>query len=145
VPYATASDVLQLNTNRSAFTGSSNPSLSDVNRYLELTAAELDGILRARGFSVPVPSTAQTAFPLMAHGNALGAAMLVEQGAPISDRRQEARLLYRDFKQMLQSTDIGLDAGLEDPDRGLPRSGFSASAVFAWPGRDSLGNTVVDV
>ncbi len=143
--YATASDVLQQNTNRSAFTASSNPSLADVNRYLDLTAAELDGILRARGFAVPVPTTASSALSLLAYGNALGAAMLVEQGAPQSDRREDARVLYRDFKRMLESSDLGLESGTEDADRGLPRYGSSASALFSLPPVDSIGNAITDV
>jgi hypothetical protein len=142
--YATASDVHQLNTNRT-FSGSSNPTLSEVERFLTLTAAEIDGILRARGFLVPVPTTATGALSLLAHGNALGAAWMVEQGAQTSDRRQEALTVWRDFMKALHTTDLGLEAGTEDPDRGVPRYGVTASALFHWPSTDSVGNAIIDV
>jgi hypothetical protein len=142
--YGTASDVHQLNTNRT-FTGSSNPTLTEVDRFLALTAAEIDGILRARGFLVPVPASATSALQLLAHGNALGAAMMVEQGAQTSDRREDARILWRDFKRMLESSDLGLESGTEDPDRGAPRYGTPASSMFHWPAVSTTGNAITDV
>jgi hypothetical protein len=144
VAYGNASAVHRLNTNRS-FTGSSNPTLTEVEGFLDFTAAEIDGILRARGFLVPVPTTATGALQLLAHGNALGAAMMVEQGAQTSDRREDARILWRDFKRMLESSDLGLESGTEDPDRGTPRWASNGSAMFSWPAVDTRGNAITDV
>jgi hypothetical protein len=142
--YATASDVHQLHTGRPTFTGSSRPSLAEVNRFLTLTAAEIDGILRARNYVVPVPTTATSAFDLVSHGNALGAHAMVEQGAEISDRRDQAYQLWRDFKRFLESADLALDDAT-DSTTGVPQYGSSASAMFTWPAVDSLGNSVTDV
>ncbi len=142
--YGTASDVHALNENR-VFTGSSNPTLTEVDRFLALTAAEIDGILRARGFLVPVPTSATSALQLLAHGNALGAAAMVEQGAQQSDRREDARILWRDFKRMLESSDLGLESGTQDPDRGTPRWASNASSLFHWPSTDTAGNAITDV
>jgi hypothetical protein len=132
VPYATPSDVHQLNTGR-AFTASSKPSASEVGRFLDLTAAELDGILRTRGYLLPIPTAATSALTLMAHGNALGGAAMVEQGAPVIDldRRDQAVRLYDDFKKMLGSASLELDDA-HDAVTGSPVYGSSGSSVTTW-------------
>lgn len=132
MPYATPSDVHQLNTART-FTASSRPTASEVSRFLDLTAAELDGILRTRGYLLPIPSTATSALMLMAHGNALGGAAMVEQGAQIIDldRRDQAVSLYGDFKKMLSSAALELDDA-HDPVSGQPVYGSSGSSMVTW-------------
>jgi hypothetical protein len=128
--YATPSDVHQLNTGRT-FTASSKPTASEVGRLLDLTAAELDGILRTRGYLLPIPASATSALMLMAHGNALGGAAMVEQGAQASDRRDEAVRLWLDFKKMLGSASLELDDA-HDAVTGSPVYGSSGSSVTTW-------------
>lgn len=134
--YATASDVAELNRAR-VFTASSRPTASEVGRYLDLTAAELDGIIREHGYALPVATTATSALMLLAHGNALGAAWMVEQGAEVSDRLDMAYKAWQDFKKSVAAGVLALDDPA-DLTSGVPRSGSSASAVFAWPTDSSV-------
>src|SRR4051812_39469670 len=128
--YATYAHVSELNLNRPAFTASTSPNLTQVGRYLDATEAEIDGILLARGYVLPVPTTATSALALLTQGNALGAAMMVEQSAKVSDRRDQALSLYREFKRALKEDDlVGLDLPL-DPTRSEVSTGYGASPMF---------------
>jgi hypothetical protein len=139
--YGTASGVHRLNTNRT-FTATSRPTITEVDGFLANTAAEIDGILRQRGYTLPVPTTASSALVLLAHGNELGAAAMVEQGAQKSDRLDSALSLWRDFKRLLQSANLELDVATTDAK--LPRYSSSATAAFTFPALDSFGDPTID-
>ncbi|MGH2954881.1 MAG: hypothetical protein ACRD2Z_09745 [Thermoanaerobaculia bacterium] len=108
--FATVADVHQLNTGRATYTASSKPTASQVIDWLEQTGAAIEGILRQRGYSVPVPTTATSALKYLEKCNALGAAALVEQGAQASDRRDQAVALWRECYKALSDGTIDLDA-----------------------------------
>lgn len=110
--YASVEDVRGQNPARS-ITASTRPNASQAWLFLEDTAAEIDGLLRARGYSAPVATTATSAYALMRQGNVLGAAAMLEQAAPQSDRLKEALHLWEEFKAMLDREDFLLDAAAD--------------------------------
>lgn len=107
--YASSIDVAQMNTARTLST-SSHPDLTQVGDWLEQTAGVLDGILREKGYVLPIPTSATAALRTLEHYNALGAAAMVEQSAPTSDRRKEAEALWENAQKMLRDDIILLDA-----------------------------------
>lgn len=123
--YATVADVEQLNTART-FTGSSKPSTTQVVDWLEQTAGVLDGILKEKGYSLPIATTATGALKTLEHYNAIGAAAFVEQGAPTADRRKEAMDLWLNAQKMLKDGAIELGAS-QDEALSSPRSSFPCS------------------
>lgn len=130
MPYATPSQVFARARGRT-FTASTKPNLNDINQYLADTALEIDGILRARGYQVPVPASATAAFQLIAAYNTTGAVALVEQAAPSpSNTAKEALHLWNQCKKMLRDADIELDAP-RDRLQALPRHGATATSRFA--------------
>lgn len=125
--YATITDVEQLNTARRIGT-SSHPNASQVVDWIEQTAGVLDGILRQSGYGLPIPASATQTLKLLEHYNALGAAAMVEQGAPTSDRRDEAVKLWDEAQKMLGL--IVLDAP-RDEDISSIRVPAVATAMFS--------------
>lgn len=116
------------------FTATSTPNASQVAQFIEDTAAELDGILAARDFSVPVPTTATQAFALLRSYNALGANALVQEASPTSRSRDQARALWEDCKKALRAGDITLSDAESDPG-GLPlgpSTGARGAARDPW-------------
>lgn len=126
--YATVADVQQLNSART-FAANSKPTANQVVDWLEQTAGVLDGILRERGYSVPLPTTATGALKTLEHYNAIGAAALVEQGAPSSDRRDQAMKLWEDAQKMLRDGEIELEAP-RSTDLSRPRAPAVATPFF---------------
>lgn len=98
--YATVSDVTALNAART-FTGSSVPNTNQVAGYLTETAAVLDSILGARGFTLPVPITATSALELLEHYNAIGAHSFAENAAPSSPHADAAAKAWERAQKML--------------------------------------------
>lgn len=129
--YAEVDDVVRLTQGRT-YTASSKPTVDDVVNWLSSTRTELDGLLRRGGYEVPVATTATSALALLAHGNALGAACLVESSAPTSDRREQACKLWGEFKKSVLAGDLELDAG-KDATNSAPRSNAAnqATPIFA--------------
>ena len=128
MPYAVASQVEARNPKR-VFTGSSLPATDQVTQYLVDTAAELDGILLARGYTVPVATSATSAHELMVNYNVLGAHFLAEQAAPTSDREESAQKAWENAKKMLKDGKIELDAA-RDTTESSPRGPTVPSAYF---------------
>jgi hypothetical protein len=128
--YATIDDVIRFTQGRT-FNASSKPSTPDVQDYLNFSKGEIDGLLRRGGYDLPVATVATGALALLAHGNALGAACLVETSAPIANRQSQVCRLYADFKKMVLAGDLELDAG-KDESNSAPRSNAAnqATAIF---------------
>jgi hypothetical protein len=137
--YGVVDDVVRLTQGRT-YTASSKPTVDDVVSHLANTRAEIDGALRHAGYAVPVATTATGALALLAHGNALGAACLVESSAPTSDRRGAACRLYQQFLKALREGELELDAG-KDASNSAPRSN-AANQATAMIVRDPL--TLID-
>lgn len=104
-------------------------SATQVVTFLENTAGEIDGILRARGYGIPVSTTATSALRDLQYGNTLGAAALVEQAAQSSDRRDQAWKMWQSWKGALERGDVVLDDAV-DVARAVPRYSANATPVF---------------
>lgn len=130
--YCTIDDVAELNTGRT-FTTSSKPNATQVNDFIEQTAAVIDGILRSQNYSLPIATTATSALKMLELFNAQGAACLVEQGAPTSDRRgakgDGVCAMWREAQKMLKGGGIELDAD-RDTSESHPRGGPCATPFF---------------
>lgn len=111
--YAELDDVREQNTART-ISASSHPSSDQVLDWLGQTAGILDAILRRNGYELPVPASASSALRMLEHFNALGAAAMVEQAAPTSDRRKEAQALWEGAQRMLSDELIVLDIPRDD-------------------------------
>lgn len=128
--YATVMDVQGRNVARGTYGASTRPTADQVVEYIEMTAAELDSILRSKGFSLPIASEATQALALMEHYNALGAACLVESSAENDARAAGVCSMYESAKAALEAGNIDLDLP-DDPDEGLRFS--TAEPIFAIP------------
>lgn len=128
--YVNPTQVYAQDTGRT-FTATSRPSTQMVGDYIERTAAELDGILRRRGYTVPVATSASSALRLLEHYNALGAAAMIEQGAPTTGgKRGDAFYLWEECKKALACGDIELEAA-KDTSTSRPR--FRGRAGWGFP------------
>lgn len=90
--YASLPDVSALAAKR-VFGATSIPSASQVAEFLDYSAADIDSILSADGYALPVPTTASIALLALKRLNAIGAWVQVEHSAQVSedvDRAQKA-------------------------------------------------------
>ena len=115
------------------FTATSKPSATQAGYFIEDTAAQLDGILSERGYSVPVPSTATVSFALLRDYNTAGAHCLVEKSAPTgrdSDMK-DACAAWEAAKKALSSGAVDLpDATTLTTGDSLGRTGYQPTAMF---------------
>lgn len=105
--YCTIPDVEALNAGR-PLTATSIPNATQAAGFIVQTAAELDGILGGMGVAAPVPTTAPLSYGLLKHFNSLGAHCLVEESAPTSQRKDQARELWEAAKNALRVGEIRL-------------------------------------
>jgi len=108
--YCTITDVQALNSQRDAYSATTNPSLTEVNGFITQIGNELDSLLLARGLTVPVITPTEFVGAL-ALANAQGAAALAEMaqfpeaqgtmgGSP---HGQQLWAMYEKFKTWLQN------------------------------------------
>lgn len=128
--YANATQVYALNTGRT-FTATSRPSIGQVNGFLEETAAVIDSILSEQSYVTPVGTTATGARLVLAHYNAIGAAKMVEDAAPTSDRRKEATEMWLWAQKMLKSGSIEFPDAELNVAHDMPSSSLPATAMFS--------------
>jgi len=126
--YVNATQVYARDTGRT-FSATSRPSTYQVGDFIEHTAAELDGILRRRGYGLPIATSATSALRLLEGYNAMGAAAMIEQAAPTTGgKRGDALYLWEECKKALACGDIELEA---DRDVSTSRPRF-ARAGSGW-------------
>lgn len=135
MPYATLSHV-QARTPLRVFSATSVPSASQVAMFLDDTAAELDAMLQAAGYQLPVPVTATVALRLLQNVNTVGAWALVEEAAPVGKDAERARKEWARLQAQLDPH--GKGASLELP--GVPRQ---ADSAYAAGGRTTSGASPV--
>lgn len=128
--YATLIDVQELNQGRATYTASSKPSATQVADWLDQTAAELDGVLRGRGYALPVATTATSALKLLEGYNAIGAFAYQERAAQNSNRADQAWEMWMHCLTALDSMDLGLAADT-DGGSGVTRYGTNATSAFS--------------
>lgn len=104
--------------------------LTDVERFIDETAAVIDSILIERSYVTPVPTTATVAYGLLSHYNALGAACLVEKAAPTSDRREQACEAWKNAQDMLRKGEVQLLDVEVSTTNDMPSGIFAATAMF---------------
>lgn len=88
--YASLPDVNALAAKRS-FGATSIPSASQVAAFLDNTCADLDSIIAADGYALPIPTAASIALVDLKRLNALGAYVQVEAAAQVSEPGELAR------------------------------------------------------
>ncbi len=116
------------------FTATSKPSATQVGYFIEDAAAQLDGILSERGYSVPVPSTATVSFALLRDYNTAGAHCLVEKSAPTgrAEDGKDACAAWEAAQLALSTGGVDLpDASTVATGDGVGRSGYQPTAMFA--------------
>jgi len=131
--YASISNVEALNSART-FTAISKPSKSDVEDFLAKTAAKLDGLVRARGYVLPVPTTATSALELLSHFNAIGAHAYAERSAVSSPHKDAAWEAWMECLKELREgeVDLGGAGGIPiDSSEGWPRGRFVPTPFFS--------------
>lgn len=125
--YASLPDVGALAAKR-VFGATSIPSASQVGVFLDFAAAEIDGILSADGYALPVPVTASITLVYLRRMNAIGAYNRVEHAAQVSTDAAAAQKMWDDAKTELKSGGVSL--------YDLPRLGgenFARSQSAATP------------
>lgn len=126
--YATVAHVQAHNAGR-VLSATSVPNDTQVIDFLEETAAVLDGILREKGYALPIATTATSALKFLELANSYGAWAAVERSAKSSEQRDRAETLWEGAQKMLRDGGIELDAPT-DAQLALPRSQAAASAWF---------------
>jgi hypothetical protein len=127
VAYASLPDVGALAPKR-VFGATSIPSASQVAAFLDFTAADLDSILAADGYAIPVPTTASIALMNLRRLNAIGAWVQVEHSSQVSDDKERAQKMWNDARKEF------ISGGVSAYD--LPRLGgqnFARSQSAATP------------
>jgi hypothetical protein len=125
--YATIGDVNSLAPARS-FTATSVPNASQVGQFLDYTAADLDSIMSADGYGLPVPTGASMALLALKRLNAIGAWVQVEKSAQVSEDVKDAITMWEAARKEFISGGVSL--------YDLPRLGgenFARSQSAATP------------
>lgn len=123
--YATASDVAALNKAR-VIGAQGQPTLTDVETYISMAAAEIDALLVNKGYEVPVGSQYPSAWGLLNAINAQGALAKMEEAAQSSRILDSAKAAYTASMQMLSAAQQVMDAP-KDTERAEPRGPWLTS------------------
>jgi hypothetical protein len=146
--YANISDVAAMNLGRASgltFTPSSRPTASQVGLWLDGVSAQLDAILRTRGYVVPVASSATSTRLLLQDAAMKGAHALVEIASPNDSRAKAAAQMWVDACKVLETAE--LDAPIDETlGGGVPQYSVAAplmsiaSMVPVSPGAYATGD-----
>lgn len=128
--YANPTQVYALNSGRT-FSATSKPSVAQVNGFIAETAAVIDSILAEKSYVTPVATTAAAAQSVLSHYNAIGAAKMVEDAAPTSDRRKEATEMWMWAQQMLKSGSVEFPDAAVNVSHDMPSSSLPATPMFS--------------
>lgn len=127
--YIGATHVEAYNPVRAPFSDSSRPNATQVDELIAEAEAEIELVLGAQGYGLPIPSTATGAFKLVQSACAKCAAALVEQVAPgaSQDRIDHYVKMCESAKKMLADSPLpGVDK--ESTGSGSVGSGFSGAS-----------------
>ena len=119
MPYCAPEDVAALNKARVLGQGN-NPTVEDVQVYINMAAAEIDSILVNKGYSVPIDPSYQPAYNLLNSLNAKGAVAIMERSAPTSVNLDRWEKEWDAAKKDLIASDQVMDAP-KDVQRAEPR------------------------
>lgn len=129
MPYASITDVAARAAKRQ-FTATSIPSASQVQVFLEFTAAELDGIMGGDGYSLPVPTTATVSLQMLRRLNSLGAHAQVERAAQVSEDVAAVTAAWDNARQELISGRVQLVDLPRLGGEAFARAQFAATPFF---------------
>jgi hypothetical protein len=134
--YAQVPDVEALNRARIIGKGN-NPTASDVAFYLEVIAGEINAVVLAKGYDLPVPTNATGALQMLRGINAKGAWWMMEDASPSSQNKTEAREAYDASLEMLRTAELMMLIPKETertrprgPGLNVPRAGNLESKPF---------------
>lgn len=129
--YVTPSQVMALDTGR-RYTASSTPNPSQVAQFVVQVAAEIDTVLRRRGYTLPIATTAIDALVYLEQGNMLGANAYIEQSAPggSKDRRDDAYTMWQDWLKRVETGGVELNAGKDTTQSSMRYSRPVPTAMF---------------
>lgn len=130
--YCVTSDVLALNTARVAGQGN-NPTVDQIQVYINMVAGEIDAILINKGYAVPVDPSFVEAISFLNGINAKGALSLMERAAPSSIIRDQAYQDWMEAKQTLIDAQSIMDVP-KDVARAEPRGPGVTVAPGTVPG-----------
>lgn len=128
--YATPDDVARQAAGR-RFDSHSKPTEAQVLEWLGQIAGVINSVMRGLNYELPIPADAAEALRTLQHGNALGVAAMVEQSAPTSERRAEARQWWKDWLEMLKDGSLELDGVTKSGNVSLGRANFAATPFFS--------------
>lgn len=121
-PYCTIADV-EAHTGL-GYDAESQPSRTEVQRIITMTAREIDGALEAAGYTLPVGASFTDAIEMLKGYNALGASYrawyAAQRGTAVFPAAVSWRDDYRDFLKAIKKNEIALpgigpdDGGTED-------------------------------
>lgn len=113
---------------RAPFSNQSKPTATQVGELMTDAEAQVEDALIGAGYAVPVPTTATVAHRLVQAAVAKCTVASIEEVAPTSERRRQAREMCDRALKMIRDGELpGLD---KDAGESAPRSGFGASPYF---------------
>lgn len=130
--YASLIDVAALAAKR-VFGPTSVPSASQVAEFLDFGAADIDSMLSADGYGLPVPTTATIALLALKRMNAIAAWVQVEHSAQVSDDKDRAQKMWDEARAEFKSGGVSL---YDLPRLGGENFARSQSAPTAYFTRD---------
>jgi hypothetical protein len=105
--YASIPDISALAAKRT-FGATSVPSASQVAEFIDFTAADIDSMIAADGYALPIPTTATVALLDLKRLNALGAYVQVEHSAQVSDDADRAQKAWDNARAEFKSGGVSL-------------------------------------
>lgn len=127
--YASLSDVSAYAAKR-IFGATSIPSATQVAVFLTDTASDLDSIIAADGYALPIPTTATIALADLRRLNALGAYVKVERAAQESIDVDRAQKAWEDARKEFISGGVSLYDAPRLGGENFARSQSAATAFF---------------
>lgn len=127
--YASITDVSALAAKR-VFTGSSIPTASQVAEFLDFSAADIDSMIAADGYALPIPTAATIALLNLRRLNAIGAWVQTEHSAQVSDDRDRAQKMWDDARTEFKTGGVSLFDAPRLGGENFARSQSAATAFF---------------
>lgn len=135
--YASISHVLGLCPARAPFSATSLPSATQVAQFLDERAGELDALMLAVGYALPVPAAATIALKVLERANALGAWADVEASAQVSEDRDRAEkawgVAYARLDPEQKGPTIQLDIGKDSTEVFARGRTFAEACIATAP------------
>ena len=127
--YASITDVSALAAKR-VFGATSVPNTSQVAEYLDFTTADLDSMISADGYALPVPTTATMALLNLKRLCAIGAWVQVEHSAQVSDDKDLAQKMWDESRSEFKRGGVSMFDAPRLPGLNFARSQTAPTAFF---------------